>query len=91
MTCSLRFPGQLDADLRKIHSNLIPFKNAHFLITGFAPLSSPFLPFSSSLMGATSGGLQTKKEQNSANDIFRDRLTPNVETSLKYFKCFWKL
>ena len=42
MTCSLRFPGQLDADLRKIHSNLIPFKNAHFLITGFAPLSSQF-------------------------------------------------
>jgi tubulin beta len=41
MTCSLRFPGQLDADLRKMHSNLIPFKNAHFLITGFAPLSSP--------------------------------------------------
>lgn len=41
MTCSLRFPGQLDADLRKMHSNLVPFKNAHFLITGFAPLTSP--------------------------------------------------
>jgi len=41
MTCSLRFPGQLDADLRKIHSNLIPFKNAHFLINGIAPLTAP--------------------------------------------------
>jgi tubulin beta len=41
MTCSLRFPGQLDADLRKMHSNLVPFKNAHFLVTGFAPLTSP--------------------------------------------------
>jgi len=41
MTCSLRFPGTLDADLRKMHSNLVPMKNAHFLITGFAPLTSP--------------------------------------------------
>eukprot|EP00397_Hematodinium_sp_SG-2012_P021702 GEMP01022440.1.p1 GENE.GEMP01022440.1~~GEMP01022440.1.p1 ORF type:complete len:508 (+),score=91.00 GEMP01022440.1:98-1621(+) len=40
LTVSLRFPGILDADLRKIHSNIVPFKTAHFLITGFAPLTA---------------------------------------------------
>jgi len=41
ITASLRFPGILDADLRKIHTNIVPFKNAHFLITSHAPLTSP--------------------------------------------------
>lgn len=40
ITCCLRFPGWLNADLRKMHTNLVPFKNAHFLITGFAPLTA---------------------------------------------------
>ena len=31
ITSSLRFPGLLNADLRKIHANAVPFKNAHFL------------------------------------------------------------
>lgn len=39
-TCSMRFPGQLNADLRKIHSNLVPFPRMHFMITGFSPLTS---------------------------------------------------
>ena len=39
LTSSLRFPGLLNADLRKIHTSLVPFKNAHFLMTAFAPLS----------------------------------------------------
>mmetsp|Transcript_8918 Transcript_8918/g.23912 ORF Transcript_8918/g.23912 Transcript_8918/m.23912 type:complete len:547 (-) Transcript_8918:28-1668(-) len=41
LTSCLRFAGPLNADLRKLHTNLVPFKNAHFLINGFAPLSSP--------------------------------------------------
>jgi len=40
ITSSLRFPGLQNADLRKLHTNLVPFKNAHFLTTGFAPLAS---------------------------------------------------
>mmetsp|Transcript_18685 Transcript_18685/g.45010 ORF Transcript_18685/g.45010 Transcript_18685/m.45010 type:complete len:516 (+) Transcript_18685:14-1561(+) len=40
ITSSLRFPGALDSDLRKMHTNLVPFKNAHFLTTSFAPLTS---------------------------------------------------
>ena len=40
VTCSLRFPGQLNSDLRKLAVNLIPFPRLHFLMIGFAPLTS---------------------------------------------------
>jgi tubulin beta len=30
VTCSLRFPGQLNSDLRKLAVNLIPFPRLHF-------------------------------------------------------------
>jgi len=38
ITCSLRFPGQLNSDLRKLAVNLIPFPRLHFFLIGFAPL-----------------------------------------------------
>jgi tubulin beta len=38
VTCGLRFPGQLNSDLRKMAVNLIPFPRLHFFITGIAPL-----------------------------------------------------
>eukprot|EP00727_Mastigamoeba_balamuthi_P005552 m51a1_g1616 putative beta tubulin (447) ;mRNA; f:215645-217471 len=38
-TCSLRFPGQLNQDLRKLAVNLVPFPRLHFFLTGFAPLT----------------------------------------------------
>lgn len=37
VTCSLRFPGQLNADLRKLAVNLVPFIRLHFFMIGFAP------------------------------------------------------
>jgi hypothetical protein len=37
-TCTLRFPGQLNSDLRKLCVNLIPFPRLHFFSTAFAPL-----------------------------------------------------
>jgi len=40
ITCSLRFPGQLNSDLRKLAVNLIPFPRLHFFVTGSAPLTS---------------------------------------------------
>ena len=40
MTVCLRFPGQLNADLRKLAVNLIPFPRLHFFMPGFAPLTS---------------------------------------------------
>jgi tubulin beta len=40
ITTCLRFPGQLNADLRKLNVNLQPFPRMHFYIAGFAPLTS---------------------------------------------------
>jgi len=39
-TSCLRFPGQLNSDLRKLGVNLIPFPRLHFFIVGCAPLPS---------------------------------------------------
>jgi tubulin beta len=39
-TCCLRFPGQLNSDLRKLAVNLVPFPRLHFFMIGFAPLTS---------------------------------------------------
>jgi len=39
-TCSLRFPGQLNSDLRKLAVNLVPFPRLHFFLVGFAPLTA---------------------------------------------------
>jgi len=39
-TCSLRFPGQLNCDLRKLAVNMIPFPRLHFFLVGFAPLTA---------------------------------------------------
>jgi tubulin beta len=40
ITACLRFPGQLNSDLRKLAVNLIPFPRLHFFLIGFAPLQS---------------------------------------------------
>merc|ERR1711998_634960 len=39
-TACLRFPGQLNSDLRKLGVNLIPSPRLHFFFTGFTPLTS---------------------------------------------------
>jgi len=40
VTACIRFPGQLNSDLRKMAVNLIPFPRLHFFMIGFAPLTS---------------------------------------------------
>jgi len=40
VTTCLRFPGQLNADLRKLAVNMIPFPRLHFFVPGYAPLTS---------------------------------------------------
>merc|ERR1739848_424842 len=40
ISCSIRFPGQLNCDLRKLAVNLIPFPRLHFFMPGFTPLTS---------------------------------------------------
>merc|ERR1712100_210893 len=37
-TCCLRFPGQLNSDLRKLAVNLTPFPRLHFYMTGFSQI-----------------------------------------------------
>lgn len=39
ITTCLRFPGQLNADLRKLAVNMVPFPRLHFFVPGFAPLT----------------------------------------------------
>lgn len=50
ITTCMRFPGQLNADLRKIVVNMVPFPRLHFFMPGFAPLTSrsdrPYRPLS---------------------------------------------
>ncbi|KAI0059253.1 beta-tubulin 2 [Artomyces pyxidatus] len=41
VSTSLRFPGQLNGDLRKLALNLIPFPRLHFLCPSYAPFSDP--------------------------------------------------
>ncbi|XP_043474787.1 tubulin beta chain-like [Leptopilina heterotoma] len=38
ITASLRFPGQLNMDLRKLLVNMVPFPKLHFFVPGFVPL-----------------------------------------------------
>lgn len=40
ITACLRYPGQLNSDLRKLAVNLIPFPRLHFFLTGYAPLTN---------------------------------------------------
>ncbi|KAG2415459.1 hypothetical protein HFD88_006650 [Aspergillus terreus] len=40
VTTCLRFPGQLNSDLRKLAVNMVPFPRLHFFMVGFAPLTS---------------------------------------------------
>ncbi|KAG9316066.1 beta-tubulin [Chiua virens] len=41
VSTSLRFPGQLNGDLRKLSMNLIPFPRLHFLMPSYAPFYDP--------------------------------------------------
>src|SRR5436190_14449648 len=40
VTTCLRFPGQLNSDLRKLAVNMVPFPRLHFFLIGFAPLTA---------------------------------------------------
>jgi len=38
LTTCFRFPGQLNDDLRKLNTNLVPFPRLHFFMPGYAPI-----------------------------------------------------
>ncbi|EJD06410.1 tubulin nucleotide-binding domain-like protein [Fomitiporia mediterranea MF3/22] len=41
VSTSLRFPGQLNGDFRKMGMNLVPFPRLHFLMPSYAPFYDP--------------------------------------------------
>ncbi|KAH9838467.1 beta-tubulin 2 [Rhodofomes roseus] len=41
VSTSLRFPGQLNGDMRKLALNLVPFPRLHFLMPSYAPFFDP--------------------------------------------------
>jgi tubulin beta len=41
VTTTLRFPGQLNSDLRKLAVNMVPFPRLHFFLTGASSVLSP--------------------------------------------------
>ncbi|GAA6064353.1 hypothetical protein JCM10212_004679 [Sporobolomyces blumeae] len=40
VTTCLRFPGQLNSDLRKLAVNMVPFPRLHFFTIGYSPLTA---------------------------------------------------
>merc|ERR1712007_185066 len=40
VTCSIRFPGKLNGDLRKLGVNLVPFPRLHFFTIAEAPIQA---------------------------------------------------
>ena len=40
VTTCLRFPGQLNSDLRKLAVNMVPFPRLHFFMVGFCSLTA---------------------------------------------------
>jgi len=69
VTCSLRFPGQLNSDLRKMATNLVPFPRLHFFLLGFAPLTSRKAQIYRSLsVGELTGQLFDPKNMMCASD-----------------------
>ncbi|KAI5923792.1 tubulin beta-1 chain [Camillea tinctor] len=56
ISTSLRFPGQLNSDLRKLAVNMVPFPRLHFFMVGHTPLSS-LVPGSRAFLSPTAQGL----------------------------------
>merc|ERR1719199_418971 len=44
LTCGMRFPGLLNADLRTLAVNMVPFPRLHFFMTGYAPIMARGAP-----------------------------------------------
>ena len=40
VTCCMRFPGQLNSNIRKTMVNLVPFPRLHFFMVNYSPLTS---------------------------------------------------
>lgn len=69
VTTCLRFPGQLNADLRKLAVNMVPFPRLHFFVNSFAPIiSRQSQAFSSSSVAELSAQMFDSKNMMAACD-----------------------
>merc|ERR1711883_45096 len=91
VTTCLRFPGQLNADLRKLAVNMVPFPRLHFFIPGFAPLTSRgSQQYRSLTVAAVFRGRMSMKEvdeqmlniQNKNSSYFVEWIPNNVKTAV---------
>ncbi|GAA5992685.1 hypothetical protein JCM5350_002545 [Sporobolomyces pararoseus] len=65
-----RFSGQLNSDLRKLGTNLVPFPRLHFFTTAYAPLVAPgHKAFKKSSVAEIISDLMDSKNQMAAADI----------------------
>lgn len=62
VTSSLRFPGLLNNNLRKLAVNMVPFPRLHFYTVGIAPLNSL---------------VQSRYQRESVQDILRQQFAPS--------------
>jgi len=60
LTCTYRFPGELNSTMRKMAMNLIPFPSAPCLAASFSELSQTQFPSSSPIMSLTAKVLHQK-------------------------------
>lgn len=96
ITSSLRFPGQLNMDLRKLLVNMIPYPKLHFFIPGYAPLMNRnTAPFRSDLVKELTHQIFEAKNMFAFCDpskgrfltvgiIFRGILSPKVGNKLDF-------
>merc|ERR1712174_188012 len=87
VTTCLRFPGQLNADLRKLAVNMVPFPRLHFFMPGFAPLtargSQQYRPLSvPELTQQMFDAKQMLNVQNKNSAYFVEWIPNNVKTAV---------
>ena len=97
VSCSIRFPGQLNSNLRKLVTNLTPFVRNHFFMTSYAPLTSPMAYQPLSEKELTRQIFEPRNIMNSSNPrhgsyytatpIFRGKVSMNeVDNAMKKMK-----
>jgi len=69
-----RFSGQLNSDLRKLGTNLVPFPRLHFFTTSYAPLHAPgATAFTRMKVPEIISELLESKNQMAASDVYSGR------------------
>ncbi|GJU55238.1 tubulin beta-1 chain [Tanacetum coccineum] len=81
VTCCLRFPGQLNSDLRKLAVNLIPFPRLHFFMLTHAMADTTSAMFRSK-MSTKEVDEQMMNVQNKNSSYFVEWIPNNVKSSV---------